>query len=505
MAPLSVFSIDLLSEHLLLIVSVLVFVALIMTKASTKVGVPTLLVFLILGMLVGQDGLGLKFEKYNYAELMGHFAMAIILLRGGLETSISETRPIQKQGLLLSSVGVLLMIAIMGCFISWLFPNFPGTVTSVVACLTVAAIMSSTDATVVFSMLRSKRLRLRENLAPLLELEASSNDPTAYVLTVVMVAILKEIHTIEAAIAPGTSIIWPMLLVGLGVLALQLVVGYVLGFVFGYLGTWVVNKIKLSNHALSSIMILCIAFFGSGVSEMLGGNGLITIYLTGILISNKSNFAYTERRDVRNFFEGLAWLVQLLMFLVLGILARPSIFPQVLVPALLIGLFMLFVARPLSVFITLLPFRKMSWRAKAFVSWVGMKGAGPILFALCPVVAGLDIGHEIFSIVFIVTMLSLLLQGMTLEPVAHLLKLSYDDEPEAQTFGIEMPEDMGMLRDHIISEDDIAKGETVRDLNLPHGIRIVMVRRDGRFLVPHGSMPLQVGDHLIIVMGDSDD
>lgn len=503
MVPLSVFSIDLLSEHLLLITSVLVFVALLMTKVGTKIGVPTLLVFLVLGMLVGQDGLGLKFENYHYAELLGHFAVAIILLRGGLETSEEEIRPIRKQGLLLSTIGLLLMVLLTGDFIYYLFPGLHATAATVLGSLLVAAIMSSTDATVVFSMLRSKRLHLRENLAPLLELESSINDPTAYVLTVVLVVIIKEVHTLEAA-ATG-SVLGVVMLISLGVLVLQIVVGYLCGYAFGHLGKWIVNKVKLPNPALTSIMILCLAFFGSGISEILGGNGLITIYLTGIIINNKTKLAYTERRDIMNFFDGLSWLVQLLMFLMLGILARPSLFPQVLVPSLLIGLFMMFVSRPLSVFIMLLPFRKMSWRAKAFVSWIGMKGAGPILFALCPIVEGLDIGQEIFSIVFIVTMMSLILQGMTMAPVARLLKLSYDKEPEVQTFGIEMPEDMGMLRDHVISDADLAGGGTVRDLHLPHGIRIVMVRRDGRFLVPHGSMPLQCGDHLILVMGESDD
>ena len=201
----------------------------------------------------------------------------------------------------------------------------------------------------------------------------------------------------------------------------------------------------------------------------------------------------------------MTWLMQLLMFLMLGLLARPSQFSTIAWPALAIGVFMMLVARPVSVFLCLLPFRDMSFKAKGFASWVGLKGAGPILFALCPVVAGLEGSTEIFNIVFFITLTSLIVQGMTLSPAARWLKLSYDEDPEVESFGLEIPDEMGMLRDHTVSEHDLEHGETLRDLHLPHGIRVMMVKRGERFLVPHGSMELQPGDHLIIIMGDSDD
>ena len=196
--------------------------------------------------------------------------------------------------------------------------------------------------------------------------------------------------------------------------------------------------------------------------------------------------------------------MQLLMFLMLGLLARPSEFGGIAVPALLIGLFMMFVSRPVSVFLCLLPFRKITPKAKTFVSWVGLKGAGPILFALCPVVAGLEGSTDFFNIVFFITLISLLLQGMTLSPMAKWLKLSYEEESKVETFGMDIPEEMGMLRDHTVTAEDLQLGETLRDMNLPHGIRVMMVRRDGKFLVPHGSMKLLEGDRLIIIMGETD-
>lgn len=197
--------------------------------------------------------------------------------------------------------------------------------------------------------------------------------------------------------------------------------------------------------------------------------------------------------------------MQLTMFLILGLLARPTQMLPMILPAMLIGLFMMLVVRPASVYLCLLPFKGLSFRAKTLVSWVGLKGAGPILFALCPVVAGLERSSEMFNIVFLITLFSLLLQGMTLEKAAKLLKLSYEAEPKTETFGMEIPAEMGLTRDHVVTPEDLASGTTLRDLHLPHGIRVMMVKRADHFLVPHGSMELHPDDHLIILIGESDD
>ncbi|MBO4758093.1 MAG: cation:proton antiporter, partial [Bacteroidales bacterium] len=315
-----------------------------------------------------------------------------------------------------------------------------------------------------------------------------------YVLTIILVQVLSSTkHT-------GT---WAMIGTGVGVLLLQIVIGFLIGVAVGYGAKLVLEKISLPSNALYSVMILSIGFFANGIASVLHGNGLLSLYVAAIIIGN--NVDIPMKRDVLKFFDGMTWLMQLLMFLMLGLLARPSQFSTIMWPALLIGLFMMFVARPLSVFACLAPFKGLSFKAKAFASWVGLKGAGPILFALCPVVAGLDGSTEIFNIVFFISLLSLVLQGMTLSPSARWLGLSYDSDPEVETFGMEIPEEMGMLRDHTVTADDLENGETLRDLHLPHGIRVMMVKRDGRFLVPHGSMPLQEGDHLVIIMGDTDD
>ncbi len=495
MLPLSIFSVNLLSDNLLLLASVLVFFAILITKIGARFGAPSLLLFLLLGMIVGADGVGLKFEDYHIAESIGHFAMTIILFTGGLETSMIETKPVMRQGALLSTLGVFMTSILTALFIYFVAGKWIGPLgASFLGCFLLSAVMSSTDSASVFSVLRGKRMHLRENLSPMLELESGSNDPMAYVLTIILVQVLTSSkHTGSMA----------MLGTGAWVLLVQIVVGFLIGLGVGFGAKWILERVKLPSNALYSVMILSIGFFANGIASLLFGNGLLALYIAAIVIGNRANIPM--KRDVLKFFDGMTWLMQLLMFLMLGLLARPSQFSSIAWPALMIGLFMMFIARPLSVFLCLTPFKDLSFKAKAFASWVGLKGAGPILFALCPVVAGLDGATEIFNIVFFISLLSLILQGMTLSPSSRWLGLSYEADPEVETFGMEIPEEMGMLRDHTVTEDDLQNGETLRDLHLPHGIRVMMVKRDGKFLVPHSSMQLQEGDHLVIIMGDTDD
>ena len=495
MLPLSIFSVNLLSDNLLLLASVLVFFAILITKIGARFGAPSLLLFLLLGMIVGADGVGLKFEDYHIAESIGHFAMTIILFTGGLETSMIETKPVMRQGALLSTLGVFMTSILTALFIYFVAGKWIGPLgASFLGCFLLSAVMSSTDSASVFSVLRGKRMHLRENLSPMLELESGSNDPMAYVLTIILVQVLTSSkHTGSMA----------MLGTGAWVLLVQIVVGFLIGLGVGLGAKWILERVKLPSNALYSVMILSIGFFANGIASLLFGNGLLALYIAAIVIGNRADIPM--KRDVLKFFDGMTWLMQLLMFLMLGLLARPSQFSSIAWPALMIGLFMMFVARPLSVFLCLAPFKGLSFKAKAFASWVGLKGAGPILFALCPVVAGLDGATEIFNIVFFISLLSLILQGMTLSSSSRWLGLSYEADPEVETFGMEIPEEMGMLRDHTVTEDDLQNGETLRDLHLPHGIRVMMVKRDGKFLVPHGSMQLQEGDHLVIIMGDTDD
>ena len=492
--PLTAISIDLVSDELLLTASILVFFAIMTTKIGARFGVPSLLLFLLLGMAVGADGLGVQFQDFELAESLGHFAMTIILFSGGLQTSISDIKPIYKQGLLLSTVGVFLTCLLTGGFIYLVAGKAVGALGStLIGCFLVASVMASTDSATVFGLLHGRRLHLRHDLGPMLELESGSNDPMAYLLTILLAGFF-----LPAKGWVHANAIMPFLM-----FLLQMVVGFAVGVGVGQLTVLIIKKVKLPGTSLYSIMILSSAFLSSGLASIIGGNGLLALYVAAIIIGNYAPIP--SKKDVLKFFDGMTWLMQLMMFLMLGLLARPSQMPQMLVPAILIGLFMIFVARPVSVFASLLPFRKLPFKAKVFTSWVGLKGAGPILFALYPVVKDIDGASDIFNLVFLITLLSLIIQGMTLAPVAKWLGLSYEEDPPVETFGLELPEEMGMLRDHTVTEEDLQNGRTVRDMSFPHGIRLVMVKREEHFLVPHGSMELFPGDHLMIIIGDSDD
>lgn len=495
------FSIDMLSGNLMLLLAILVFVAVLSNKLGAKVGVPSILIFLVVGMIAGQDGIGLKFENYHAAEFFSHLAIAVILITGGLHTNLEESRPVIKQGSLLSTIGVIIMVAITGLFLYFFAGerDILGAPLSLFSCILVAAILSSTDSTAVFSILRSRRLHLRENLDPLIELESGSNDPMAFILTIVFTKILTVKADVVAAASPAI-----VALATFGLVLYQVVSGYFMGRWMGKLGAKVLEKVGLDSATMVSILILAWSFLSDGITSLIGGSGLLALYVSAITLGNSGKIK--EKREVLKFFDGISWLGQLLMVLILGLLTRPSHMGAVAVPAIILGLFMMFVARPASVFLTLLPFRKLPAKAKLLVSWMGVKGAGPILFALYAVLNNVERGTEIFNVVLIIILMSLILQGMTLVPFAKLLDLCVEDDPVVKSFGLELPEEMGMLTDHVVKADDIPEGGvTLRDMRLPHGIRVVMVKREEKFLVPHGSMKLQEGDHLIIVMGDTDE
>ena len=499
MIPLSIFNIDLSAGNLIMFISLLMFVSILVAKIGTKFGVPTMLLFLVIGMLAGEDGLGIKIENLHVAEFLGHLAMTIILLSGGLETSLSETKPIIRKGISMTTLGLALTIVITGSFIYLVFGDqIGGAGASILGCFLLSAVMSSTDSASVFSILRNSRLSLRENLGPLLELESGSNDPTAYVLTILLVQIMETIHS-----AAGVTGTWVILLNGAWILIKQIALGFGMGLAIGRGARWLLTKIHLANPSLYSILILSIAMFANGATSYIGGNGLLALYISAIVIGNTPKLPC--KKEVLQFYDGITWLSQLIMFLLLGLLAKPSQMHGLVWPALHIGLFLIFIARPAGIILSLLPFKGLTFRAKLLASWVGLKGAGPILFALYTVLEGVDGSSEIFNIVFCITLLSLLLQGMTLTPMAHLLNMSIDDDPDVETFGMEIPEEMGMLRDHIVAQEDLEGGETLRDLHLPHGIRVVMVRRGPKYIVPHGSLKLMVGDRLVIIMGDTED
>lgn len=482
---LSLFPVNLFSDNLLLLLSIVIITALFVSQAGYKFGVPSLLLFLAVGMAFGQDGVGIRFDNFDIAQSVGNIALTVILLAGGMETDFRSIKPVLRQGVVLSTLGVLFTVAFTGGFIWFLSMRMPQALPfGVLGCFLLAAAMSSTDSASVFNILRGSRLKLTNNLGSVLELESGSNDPVAYVLTITLVQI------ITAGNAPKTPIVVLTLL-------FQIIIGAGVGVGMGYLGRWMIRRIRLSGSALYAIMVLCLGFLTNAVAADLKGNGLLALYIAAIILGNDKKLPF--KKDVLKFLDGVTWLAQILMFLLLGLLVNPSELPKVAFPAILIGVFMSLVARPLSVFMLMAPFREMNWRGKSFVSWVGLKGAAPILFSIYPVVANVPEAKDMFNIVFFITLLSLLFQGTTIPFAARLLKVGKKAEPEVDTMGIEMPDEMGTLTNHIVTQKNLQNGNLLKDMNMPVGKRVIMIKRGEDFVMPEGSATLMEGDQMLII------
>ena len=471
--------------NILLIGAVLLMAGILIQKPGYRFGIPALLLFLVVGMIFGCDGLGVQFDDVRGAQFVGMVSLSIILFAGGLGTRIKDIKPILAPGIVLSTVGVLLTTAITGIFVWWISGlSWTSIHFALLPSMLLAATMSSTDSASVFGILGAQKMNLRHNLRPTLELESGSNDPMAYLITTMLVDVLVT----------GDSVTVVSLL---RIFLVQFVLGALLGFAFGRLGVWMLNRLNLDNRALYPIMAVAICFLTFSLTDTLGGNGYLAIYVTGIVIGNEK---VSFRRETITFIDGLSWLCQIVMFLMLGLLVNPLEMWQVAGMALLIGLFMIVVARPISVFFSLIPFSNIPFKGKVFISWVGLRGAVPILFATYPVVAGLEDHHTIFNIVFFIKILSLLVQGTTITSMAQYLKLSEPLLNDVSDFGVEIPEDSGSsLKDLYVTATMLEKGCFVRDLHLPQGQLVMMVKRDNELLVPNGQLELREGDHLLII------
>ena len=358
------------AENILLIGSVLIFSSILISKTGYRFGIPTLLLFLLVGMFFGSDGLGLQFNSAEDAQFIGMMALSIILFSGGMDTKYQDIKPVLTPGIVLSTAGVLLTTLLTGSFIFLLSEwNRTNIELTLMASLLLAATMSSTDSASVFSLLRSQKMNLKENLRPMLELESGSNDPMAYMLTIVLIQIITSGSELNLA------------LVGKDLLV-QFLIGGSVGYAFGRFAVWLVNRIGLSNSSLYPILLLSLVFATFTITDLLKGNGYLAVYIAGVIVGN-ARLVY--RKEINTFMNGLTWLFQIIMFLTLGLLVNPHEMLDVAVVALLIGLFMIFIARPVSVFACLLPFRHISNKARLFVSWVGLRGAVPIIFATYPV------------------------------------------------------------------------------------------------------------------------
>ena len=490
-------------EFVLLILSLLFFVSIFADKIGYKFGVPALLLFLIVGMLFGSNSMASFFGMdgvtidTNVAQALSTMAMCIILFTGGMETKFNEIKTVIAPGVTLATLGVILTCVITGVIIYYLFSwiNAVYTMSIWVALLT-AATMSSTDSASVFSVLRTNGVGLKHNLRPLLELESGANDPMAYVLTSTLIGVVVSKAQLSGSAETVTAL--PII----QTILIQLVMGSVLGFAFGQGIVAIMRRVKLGNESLYPIMILTACIFIFSITYYLKGNTYLAGYVGGLIIGNSK---FTRKRQTRSFFNGLAWLSQLVMFLMLGLMVQPMdlIRVKVWLPCLIISIVMICISRPLSVLLCMLPFRdQYRQRDRVFLSWVGLKGAVPIIFAIMCKAGGVPHADMIFNVVFICTLVSLLTQGTSLTPIARKLNLATPPikEHTLEHFDLDLPEEIqSSAREVEVTPKHLEKGNTPKELDIPPHTLIVMVRRGEDFFIPTGSSELQLGDQLLVI------
>ena len=480
--------IEISGENVVLVGALLLFVAVMAGKVAYRFGAPALLLFLGVGMLFG-----LNFISYRSVEMtqfVGMIALCIILFTGGMDTKFSEIKPIIGPGVVLATVGVVMTAFVLAGFV-WLVAPWLGIEIPFALALLLASTMSSTDSASVFSILRSKKQGLKQNLRPLLELESGSNDPMAYMMTILLISVVSNT---SSGVGLGMSVVF---------FVVQMVVGALSGYLIGRLAVWTINRIKLANHSLYSVLLLAFIFFSFAFTDLIKGNGYLAVYLSGLVIGNHK---LEQKRPLTVFFDGFTWLMQIVMFLTLGLFVNSNelLEPRVLILGGLVGAFMILVARPLTVFTCLLPFRKFTTKARLYVSWVGLRGAVPILFAIYPLMAHVENAGLLFNVVFLGTIISLLVQGTTVSGMANLLGLAYEERESA--FSVDMHQDMkSALTEVEVNETMLESGHTLKDITLPENTLVMMVCRDGEYFVPQGKTELKLGDKLLVISDRSEE
>tara|TARA_R110000850_G_scaffold30630_1_gene84131 strand:+ start:1738 stop:3219 length:1482 start_codon:yes stop_codon:yes gene_type:complete len=471
-------------ENILLVGSILLFISIVVGKTSYRFGVPTLLLFLAVGMLAGSDGIaGIQFDSPKVAQLIGIISLNFILFSGGLDTNWTSVKPVLREGLMLSTVGVLLTALSLGTFV-WLVTDF-----TIYESMLLGSIVSSTDAAAVFSILRSKSLALRTNLRPTLELESGSNDPMAYVLTIAFLTLVVHQDQSLASIIP--------------MFFQQMIVGAIAGFGFGRLSKIIINKIKLDFEGLYPVLVIALMFITFSATDFVGGNGFLAIYICAVYLGNQD---LIHKKTILKMFDGLAWLMEIVLFLTLGLLVFPSQIIPYMGIGLIISLFLIVVARPVGVFISLM-FFKMKLRRRFYISWVGLRGAVPIVFATYPLLAGIDKANMIFNIVFFISVTSILIQGTTLSVVAKWLNVAMPEKSkkvtETDKLILDLPK--SSLQEFEILPDYYAVNKRIVDLRFPQSAFIVMIKRNNEYLRPGGSTVIKSKDVLMVLADSQED
>jgi len=458
----------------------LLFISILARKTYFKFGITSLILFLIIGMLAGSDGPGgIYFDNPKVAQFLGVVSLTFILFSGGLETKWESIRPVLKSGLSLSTLGVLITATLVGLFSSYLldFSWQEG--------MLLGAIVSSTDAAAVFNILRTRNVGLKGSVRPLLEFESGSNDPMAYFLTVSFISLLQKPE------APLLSLV-PKFLQGMALGALA-------GYGFGKGMLWILNRIRLDAEGLYPVLVMSMVLFAFSFTDYLGGNGFLAVYMAAMMLGNSS---FIHKKSLMKYFDGQAWLLQIVMFLTLGLLVYPTQIVPILGEGVILAAFLIVVARPVSVFISLAFAQNLNVRKKLFISWVGLRGAVPIVFATYALIANVPNAKEIFNVVFFISVSSVLVQGTTLTHVAQWLKVSVAEKLKRRfPLDIEWREgEHSVLVELDVPEQSPAAGKAVVQLKMPSDVVIVLLHRRGKYLNVSGNTVLDAGDHLLMMV-----
>ncbi len=470
-------------EYILLGLSILILISIFASKAASKLQVPALVLFLIVGMLAGSEGPGgVYYDDPWSAQLLGTLALAFIIFSSGLHSSWKSVKPVIWSGVSLSTVGVLLTALLVGLFAHFVL-GF-----SVLIGLLLGSIVSSTDAAAVFSLIGSSGTGLKGNMKDTLEFESASNDPMAVILTIGFIHMITN---------PNESA-WSMVIL----LVQQMALGILFGFGMGKVMLYVVNRLRLDVEGLYPVLTLSLVLFTYGVTAIVGGSGFLAVYIAGLMLGGSD---FVNKKSLTRFHDGTAWLLQITMFLMLGLLVFPSQLLPVMFAGVLVSLFLIFIARPVGVFVSL-SFNRSTIKEKTFLSWVGLRGAVPIVLATFPLLAGVQEAHILFNLIFFIVITSLLLQGTTIPFMARRLGVDAPgNKPHARKVEFEFPYDDRMSQTEVtIRAGSQASGKQIVELGLPEMTIIMLIKRGDISIVPRGATVLEPGDRLL-VMTERDD
>jgi cell volume regulation protein A len=471
------------SENILLIGSLMLIFSVLTTKTSARFGIPTLLLFLVVGMLAGSEGPGgINFSDPKLVQFIGSLSLCFILFSGGLDSRLQDIKPILWPGILLSTVGVIISTVLVGVF-AMMVAGF-----TLMEGILLGAIVSSTDAAAVFSIIRSMGVGLKGRLRPLLEFESGSNDPMAYFLTIGFIYLI--IH-------PGTSIAFliPMFFK-------QMLLGAAIGYGMGKMMHFVFLRIRLDIDGLYSVLLIAMVLFTFSITDFIGGNSFLAVYISAFVLGNKD---FLHKRSLTKHFDGTAWLMQIVLFLTLGLLVSPSKIWPLAGIGLLISLFLIFVARPLSVHFCL-RFFNINHRTRAFISWVGLRGAVPIVFATYPLTAHIEKASLIFNLVFFITITSVMIQGTSLPIVARWLHLLVPDKSRKKSL---LDKELASKIKSLVVEFEVLPGfvcidKFIAEIGVPHNVMIVMINRNDVLVTPEKTTLIEPYDKLIIMAENKD-